>query len=224
MDKICGIYKITSPTGRIYIGESSNINNRTIHYATHNCKGQPRLYNSLIKYGFTSHKFEIIEECKFEDLKCRERYWQDFYNVLSRNGLNCKLTKCGEKKAVFSEETRNKISKGNKGKIAPNKGLFGSLNPLYKIPRPQEVKDKIRNSKIGVPNVAYKNGISDESKQKMSDRAKGNKSTSRLVIDVSTGIFYNSAKEASKCLGINYSTVIDYLKGKYKNKSNLQWA
>ena len=48
-----GIYKITSPTNKIYIGQSTNIENRwNDYYKMIRCKRQTRLYNSLKKYGF----------------------------------------------------------------------------------------------------------------------------------------------------------------------------
>lgn len=113
---IIGIYKITSPTGRVYIGESKDIYKRFSNYKKHNqTKSQPRVHHSLNKYGWEAHIFEIIEECDFDDLKCRERHWQDFYDVLN-GGLNCKLTNCGEVKQVYSQEMLERMSNSQKGK------------------------------------------------------------------------------------------------------------
>lgn len=114
---ICGIYKITSPSGKVYIGEAINIHRRWKHYKGLHCKRQPPLYNSLIKYSVAEHTFEIIEECENGDLKCRERYWQEFYDVLGENGLNCQYTECGSKKQVHTQETKDKIGKANLGKV-----------------------------------------------------------------------------------------------------------
>ena len=75
-EKICGIYKIKSPSGRVYIGQSKDIvYERFKRYKKLRCKGQPILYRSLLKYGVENHTFEIIEECSVEDLDCRERYF-----------------------------------------------------------------------------------------------------------------------------------------------------
>ncbi len=119
---ICGIYKITSPSGKVYIGESEDIKTRKYYYKIKSCKKQRRLYNSLVKYGWEAHVFEIIEECDFEELLCRERHWQDFYDVLGKNGLNLKLTQCGEQKVIMSQETKDKIGLGNSGS---NNGMYG---------------------------------------------------------------------------------------------------
>ena len=60
----CGIYKITSPTGKIYIGQAVDVNKRWSEYNLNNSNliKQPKIYRSLIKYGIDNHKFEIIEE------------------------------------------------------------------------------------------------------------------------------------------------------------------
>lgn len=87
-----GIYKITSPNNRIYIGQSIDIERRYKSYRKYNDKNQIRLYRSIVKYGFLSHKWEVIELCTKKDLNKRERYWQDYYNVMSKQGLNSMLT------------------------------------------------------------------------------------------------------------------------------------
>lgn len=112
-NKVSGIYKITSPSGKIYIGQSANMDRRLREYKYRNNKTQRRLSNSIKKYGWKNHIFEIIEECSEEDLNCRERYWQDFYDVLGENGLNCVLQECGGERFIISEETRKIISKNS---------------------------------------------------------------------------------------------------------------
>jgi len=106
-----GIYKITNPKGKIYIGQSINIEKRKKQYSRlNNCKEQIKLYHSLKKYGYSNHTFEIVEECEVEELNIRERYWQDFYNVLEE-GLNLRLTETFDRSGKLSEEIREKMSK-----------------------------------------------------------------------------------------------------------------
>ena len=100
-----GIYKITSPSNRIYIGQSKNIKKRYLSYKYGKCSGQPKLKSSFNKYGFENHKFEIIETCIYLDLNIKERYWQDYYNATDKNNLNCLLTKTDELPKIYSEET-----------------------------------------------------------------------------------------------------------------------
>lgn len=132
MENICGIYRITSPSGRVYIGQAEEIPARWATYKQLNVgvKRQTKLWRSFKKYGVNSHIFEVLEGCSIEDLNCRERYWQDFYDVLN-GGLNCILQECGEKRRVFSEETLRKKSEALKGENNPMYGLKGELNPNF---------------------------------------------------------------------------------------------
>jgi hypothetical protein len=81
-----GIYKITNPKGKVYIGQSINIPVRKNKYTLNHTKGQPRISRSITKYGWENHLFEIIEECDVIDLDKRETYWKQYYlNQLNKN-------------------------------------------------------------------------------------------------------------------------------------------
>ena len=118
-----GIYKITSPTNKIYIGQSIDIDKRKEYYTKRRCQGQRRLFYSIQKHGWESHIFEVIEECEIENLNNRERYWQDFYNVLSENGLNCKLTQTWDKSGKTHPDSILKMSLSLKGGTPWSTGL-----------------------------------------------------------------------------------------------------
>lgn len=229
-----GIYKITSPTNRIYVGQSININKRFKQYLKfRNCKGQTKLYNSFLKYGVENHKFEIIEECFIELLNERERYWQEFYNCSSQNGLNCLLTNTTEKNRKFSEETRNKQRKAKLGtkhteetKKLMSSQRKGSLNPNYNKQFTKKHKKKLSLAKLGTKRIKevkekiknYSKSDSfhwlgkkhkDSTKEKMSKSKLGKKGKNansiKPIIDLSTNIEYCSIQEASKILNINYN-------------------
>ena len=82
-----GIYKITNPNGKVYIGQSIDIDKRWNKYKVKNCKPQIRLYNSLNKYKPENHVFEVIEKCLLEQLNEREIYWIEKLKCVE-NGLN----------------------------------------------------------------------------------------------------------------------------------------
>ena len=167
-EKICGVYKITSPSNRVYIGESSDIYKRWKNYKEFRCKSQRRLYSSLLKHGVENHIFEIIEECTVGDLNCRERYWQDFYDVLGKNGLNCKLTNCGDKKGEHSQETKDKIGNANRGE---NSSFYGKSpwNKGLKLPPLSEERKKSLSE-------LHKNRVvSNETRKKLSEANTGKK-------------------------------------------------
>lgn len=96
-----GIYKITSPNSKVYIGQSIDITTRwNTHRRSINNKKKTKLINSFLKYGVDNHIFEIIEICEQKDLNIRERYWQDYYNVI-KDGLNLKLTQTDDRSGGF---------------------------------------------------------------------------------------------------------------------------
>lgn len=112
-----GIYKITSPSGKVYIGSSSNIQKRFKQYKRESqSKKHPKLYNSFKKYGIENHIFEVIEECTVNVLLERELFYALKFNVLNKIGLNCSIPKAGDAFSYKSDEVKAKISKSMKGK------------------------------------------------------------------------------------------------------------
>jgi group I intron endonuclease len=109
-----GIYKITNPKGKVYIGQSVNIKNRILSYKTGHCKGQGGIYNSIKKHGWGSHSFEVVKVCDVDSLNFWERNYQDYYNSVN-DGLNCRAVKSEDKSGYLSNETKKKISLSKKG-------------------------------------------------------------------------------------------------------------
>ena len=139
MNRICGIYKITSPTGKIYIGQSVNINKRIGHYKCASCKEQVKLYHSIKKHGWSKHQFEILCECDKTELNDLEKHYIKFYDTFNtEHGLNLSD---GGHTTKFTKESREKISKSKLGKK-----------------RPKSVRKKISKFKLGKkthPNFKY---------------------------------------------------------------------
>lgn len=208
-----GIYKITSPSGKIYIGQSINIETRWKKYEKLKCIKQPALYNSFNKHGVENHIFEIIEECEVEQLNNKERFWQDHYNVIDKNkGLNCVLTTTQTLSGKASEETILKRSGENNCWY----GIKGESHPLFGIPRTEEVKNKIRESQKGEKGYWYGKKLSKESVEKRVEKMRGVKQKKEniekrrdsrrenyILLNTETGIFYFGYEEASKSVGID---------------------
>lgn len=144
-----GIYKITSPSERVYIGQSIDITRRFLQYSQSNADGQVLLKYSFNKYGIKNHIFEVIEECLHEELNIRERYWQDYYDVLSKKGLNCVLTETNELPKILSEEVKTKISNAMTGKIKTIETKNKISNSRKNKVHSQETKDKIGLARLG---------------------------------------------------------------------------
>lgn len=117
--KKCGIYKITNPNNKVYIGASRDILKRWfVHYKyLSNIKSQKKLYNSFKKYKIQNHIFEIIEETDENFLFQREIFWINYYDSFL-NGLN--LTKGGQNPPIQNKsktkEHKEKIKISNLGK------------------------------------------------------------------------------------------------------------
>lgn len=192
-----GIYKITSPTGNIYIGESSNLKVRCKSYLNPNkIKKQRGIYNSLLKHGIESHKFEIICYCEPNKLKELERYYQEFYNSIEM-GLNCNYTKTSEKSFKHSEETKKIISEKSTGK----------KNHFYGKKHTSESLKKISESSKGVNNPNYGGKLINDEwllKQKLSNSKKP-----LIIIDLLTNQTYKfiNSKDAAKHLNCSDSVV-----------------
>lgn len=181
-----GIYRITSPTGKIYIGQSVNIEQRFYYYKKgRNYKTQTRLKHSIEKHGIDKHLFEILQICVVEELNTRERYYQDLYDVTGPDGLNCKLQEGNGKTGKNSAESNKKRSESMKGK---NRGPRPDVSERNKVlhkgkvlseKQKQQISAKLkgktfseeRNKKVSESNKGKT--LSEEHRKKLSEAKKG---------------------------------------------------
>lgn len=108
-----GIYMITSPTDKRYIGSSKDISHRWSCYRGLHCKDQPAIYNSLKKYGVEVHRFSVLLECNEKDLFKREQLYFDIYQPeLNSSKIAGRVT--------WTQEMRDNLSKKRTGmRLAP---------------------------------------------------------------------------------------------------------
>jgi hypothetical protein len=135
-----GIYKITNPEGKVYIGKSKDIGVRFDRYSKYKTlKRQPKLFDSFDKFGFENHIFEIIDT----NPELEIQYIQEYNSY--KKGLNSNLGGGGV--VEHGKDTKELISiagKKNKGKrmISHRKGKTIS----------EEHKLNISKSRKGIPN------------------------------------------------------------------------
>ena len=199
---ICGIYKITSPNGSIYIGLSSDIYYR-IHscYKLLSCKEQKRIYNSLKKHGVENHTFEIIHILEkgnlnkleiIKELNKLEIFYIKEYNCfigdnqefglnLTRGGGSLLLTdeaweriNNSKKGRKQSPETIAKRAKKNKGKIPSIQTIAAAVLANTGIIRSPETRQKLREKNLGKK-------ASPETIKKQSDSNKGKKRSPETI-------------------------------------------
>ena len=148
-----GIYKITNPEGKVYIGKSRNLDIRFDRYSKYNTLGrQPKLFDSFDEYGFENHTFDKLD--KNVELETYYIAEYDSYN----NGLNA--NKGGGGVISHSEESRTKISiagKLNKGKRAVSHRKGKTI--------PDEVKMKISKTSKGKPKPGNRKPVLQYSKE-----------------------------------------------------------
>lgn len=189
-----GIYKITSPSGKIYIGQSVDIRRRLKEYKKLKSYKQPKLHRSFLKYGFDSHIVEIVEKCLIEELNDRERYYQDLFDCL-HSGLNCYPTQSTDKSGKHSEETKKKLSIANSNpsdevRLRKSKGQMGRpfteemrrkvsiahTGRKYSAERLKQMSETSKNPsaetrlKMSLAHIGHKH--TDESKRKISEASK----------------------------------------------------
>lgn len=219
MEKICGIYKITSPIGKIYIGQSPNIKRRIREHQTLKNDRQPKVYESLIEHGVENHTFEIVEECLREDLCEKEIFWiKHFKSFGTPHGLN--MTAGGKGSTGFRH---SKKSKERFREIANNRPPFSeehvekitkTLQERY-ANRPHHTKGCTQTPDHIAKRVAKNTGKKRNQKAKDLTRDK----LCKIVLNTETGIFYMGTKDAASSMGINPRTLKGRLNGQLKNNT-----
>jgi group I intron endonuclease len=217
-----GIYKITNPEGKIYIGQSIDIDRRFKEYKRIQKRSAGRkLISSLLKYSVNNHIFEVIEECQIEKLHEREYYWKLHYTSVE-NGLNCDYF--DNSGGPRSEETKQKISEATKGKK-----------------RTEKTKQKLRKPKTELhkQNISKaKQNISEETKRKISESKLGKKWSKEHIENIIKGkqkpVFqydlqgnfikkWDGVKIAAAYLGCDPTTITANLRGITKKGFGYIW-
>ena len=233
-----GVYKIINTvTGKYYIGSSSRLKSRKQQHFDNLKRGvhhNKHLQSSYNKYGKDNFIFEVLEYIVLskdvEQLKNllleKEQYWIDSLKANNpRYGYNKRGIAESNLGIEFSHEHKNNLSKALKGRNASNKG----------IPHTEETKVKLRNArKLRI--------TKDETRIKLSEALKNNKHclgykhteemkikvsknnpNRKRVINVTTGLVFQSMSEASKFYGIPAQNIGQVCKNKRKIAGGYLW-
>lgn len=162
------IYMITSPTKRIYIGQTIDLKSRVYAYKIHKgtvCK-QRLLYKSIIKHSWAAHSIAVIEEVPISELNEREIYWIDYYKSFIykyKNSRGMNLTIGGnapmkDRKGVFSAMWGRKMSEKVKEALCASARLrVGEKNSKSKRVYQYNLKGDFIESHVSATIVAKKN-------------------------------------------------------------------
>ena len=195
---IIGIYKITSPSGKVYIGQSIDIYKRWRGHKSLTKKNVDyKLYNSLKKYGFENHVFEVIHESLEEELNSWEAHYGKLFDVTNREcGLN--LRECGGSKGRFNQEVKDKMSESAKKRFNDP----ANNHPLYNRCCTEETKALLRQ--LNIDRIGKKR--SKDSIEKGLLKTIGRKRTDKFKLD-RTG-------EKNQMFGRNHTQETKQLQGK----------
>lgn len=205
---IVGIYKITNPKGKVYIGQSVDIEKRwKMHKGLYGSKSN-KLKRSLIKYGISEHLFEVIEECSVEQIYEREIYWIEFYNSVEK-GLNILEGGQGVK---MTESIKKKISEKKKNHICYHDSERG---------------EKISQSLMGRKNTwgKGKEKIGKKQEKKFKERLVALKSKCILQFNKNGDFIkeWDSIKNASESTKIHRENIGCVLRGITKTAGGYKW-
>lgn len=156
MGKIIGIYKIQSPTGRVYIGQSWDIKFRWRAHRCYRKTKYSKLHSSFKKYGTKNHIFQVLHTLpKDVDQFVMNTYEQLYMDLYRSAGVDLLNLKEAGSRGRLAPHIVELIRKKNIGRASWNKGM--KMGPAWNK---------------GLKGVVT---MSAETRKKMSNKHKGNK-------------------------------------------------
>lgn len=232
------IYKIVSPSGRIYIGLTSVEKLRKNCYKYASCKQQPIIYGSIKKYGWDSHDYSIIDSFTggLDFANGKEMFWirsymSNYSKYPEQRGMNLNDGGGTNIGFVHSEESKKKMSingSGHKWQEESRRKFSLSKKGINSYWPNEETKKKMSLASKGRRHT-------EESKAKLSALAKGRPSPNKgkpmsdtqkakyfkpILVYSLEGIFIKecvSMLEAAKCFNVSKNTIRGVACGRIEN-------
>jgi group I intron endonuclease len=196
------IYKITSPSGKLYVGKTKSLRKRIAYYKWCAAKKTSSIIilNSIKKYGWDKHILEVVEEIDDNLLNEREIYWikeLKTYSLDNPKGMNMTFGGDGNKGSWMHRlDLREKQSKRFTGEGNP---FFGKTHSEeFKANKSKEVSEYNKRNNVQIPKWGAEKG-----------RLKVIKS---VVCYDKFGCFlkqYDSLTDAANQLNVNRSSVTE---------------
>ncbi len=224
------IYKITNKiNGKIYIGQTTRT---AASRFTEHCTGSSKcryLRHALDKYGRDSFSLEVIGTyASSQDLNLAEEYWIEYFQSLAPDGYNLQSggyfgLPCGETKKLLSQKAKErKVSADTRKKISLR--MAGAGNPRYGVRMSQETKDKIAAANRHPVYFGPKNDLRHGTEFKQACAARVTLRNHKQVIDLTSGIVFDSVKSLAASCGIPYSTLVSRLNGGLENNTRFRYV
>lgn len=204
-----GIYLIKNNlNNNCYVGQSVDIKRRFNEHKSRKPIGKyDELHKDIQSLGADNFSLEILEECDYEKLLERERYYikklNPKYNIVGKKKTEYQKKLISEKCKIWWEN----LEEDKKQKIIKN-NLTGPKKPYICS---EETKEKLR--KINLGKKQSKETI-EKRIAKLKGRKKDNSYRNKKIMCIETNEIFNSLKEAQD--KYNLTTLCGHLKGKYK--------
>jgi group I intron endonuclease len=224
-----GIYKITNPKNKVYIGKTTNWEKRKYYYTSSWkwIKQQRKLYNSIKKYGVENHTFELFYPTTKSQLNEQEVFWIKHFNAVEK-GLNIKYGGQGGK---LTQETKDNIAKALMGKKQSKETIEKRAKSLKGQKRSEYTKKLMSEAKEGFE-ITWGDKISEAklaNPYSPTQEARNNvsKANSKAILQYDTkGNFikeYPSAIQAEKETHVKRDNISHALRGKTKSAGGFIW-
>lgn len=208
--------------GMRYVGQTKDFTKREKHWKCLKLRyANQLLTDDREKYGLNNFDVKILKECQDNELDEWEKFYIKELNTVFPNGYNA--NEGGTISFKVSEETKEKISKANKGE---NNGMYGKTPWNKGIEWNENVREKLRLSHIG-KKTALGHVVSDEAKKMISDKKKGvpNTKLSKTVYQYTLDdIFVKEWPSVAECSKNGFHHVADCCRGERKQDKGYKWS
>ena len=195
---INAIYLLTNKlNNKKYVGQTwEGIVIRWQKHCAPSNTGCVKLHNAIMKYGRDNFYYEVLVFCSTQE---SADYWECYFIEKFDTIYNGYNIRGGGSRGIISEETKQKISKANTGKIRSDQSRKnmskGQIGKKYSKERNEKISNSLKGkpgrrlgkknskehnealllSRIGKPGGMLGKKHSNETKQKMSNAQKGKK-------------------------------------------------
>ena len=228
MNKKYIIYKHTTPSDKVYIGQTCQSPNKRFGHNGYGYRGSTLFYNAIQKYGWSNIKHEIL----FKDLtreeanKIEAELISEYCSNEKEFGYNLQS---GGNNYFISDETKSKISKAHVGKKDSDETRKRkSDGHKGKFTEKQKNQLDIARSKRDIKQLGKKMGLANKGR-KHTEESKKHMSESRNVINkrkvlcVESNIIYDSITDASISTGVHRQNISKACSGELKTAGKLHW-
>ena len=208
--KIGIIYKYTSPSGKVYVGQTTNPSKRKYKHKKESFKLKTKFANAIRKYGFENFTYEVLFETKLTNdlqklkhiLDVLETSFISFYDSIN-NGYNISLGGGGSLGYKHTEEWKQEAS----SRMLGNSYSTG-------IRRSEEEKQRISTKLTG-------HSVSEETRIKIGEK----NSRSIIQLDKKGNVIaeFKSAVEAAKVLNLSRTGINNCCNGLSKSSGGFVW-